>query len=183
MALRDDLDRAAAAAARFVEQGEELTGVVPAEAAPGERTYLCAFGAGEVRTWLVLGAAGEPVTKRDAVRRSVSIAAMCELADESAGGGELGELRERLVAIRLTESPLGIEEAEEAALALEQTIGSPPRLAEPSYLDRVGGATRRLEQALGDSGVSPFAEAMKTGMAAVEEFADDVESNYKRPLE
>ncbi len=183
MALRNDLDRAAAAAARFAERGEELAGVVPAEAAPGERTYLCAFGAGEARTWLVLGAAGEPVTKRDAVRRSASIAAMCELAEESAGGGELGELRERLVAIRLTESPLGIEEAEEAALALEQTIGSPPRLAEPSYLDRVGAATRRLEQALGDSGVSPFAEAMKTGMAAVEEFADDVESNYKSPLE
>ena len=32
---------------------------------------------------------------------------MCELAEESAGGGELDELRERLVAIRLTESPAG----------------------------------------------------------------------------
>jgi hypothetical protein len=183
LALRDDLDRAAAAAARFAEPGEELAGVVPAEAEPGELTYLCAFATSETRSWLVLDADCEPVVKREAVRRSASIAAMCELAEESAGGGELGELRERLVAIRLTESPDGIEEAEEAALALEQAIGAPPRLAEPVYLDRVGAATRRLEQALGDSAVSPFAEAMKAGMGSVEELAHDVESSYKLPLE
>ena len=182
MALAEDLEQAAVAAARYAEQDEKLEGVVPAEAEPGERTYLCAFGAGEQRTWLVLDGNGEPVVARDAVRRTASITALCELAEESAGGGELEELRERLVAIRLTESPPGIEEAEEAALALEQTIGSPPRLAEPDYLDRVGAATRRLEQALGDSAASPFAEAMKTGMASVEELADDVEASYKLPL-
>jgi hypothetical protein len=108
---------------------------------------------------------------------------MCELAEESAGGGELENLREKLVAIRLTENPPGIEEAEEAALALEQAIGAPPRLAEPAYLDRVGAATRRLEQALGPSAGSPFAEAMKQGMASVEELTHDVELNYKRPLD
>jgi hypothetical protein len=183
VALRDDLDRAAAAAARFAVPGEELAGVVPAEPEPGERMYLCAFAAGEERTWLVLDDRGEPVTSRDAVRRAVSITAMCELTEESAGGGELGELRERLVALRLTENPPGIEEAEEAALALEQAIGAPPRLAEPAYLDLVGAATRRLEEALGPSAGSPFAEAMKTGLATVEELAHDVESNYKLPLD
>lgn len=183
VALRDDLDRAAAAAARFAGPGEELAGVVPTEPEQGERTYLCAFTAGEERTWLVLDDGGKPLTSRDAARRSVSIAALCELAEESAGGGELGELRERLVAIRLTESPPGIEEAEEAALALEQAIGAPPRLAEPAYLDRVGAATRRLEDALGPSSGSPFAEAMKSGLGAVEELAHDVESNYKLPLD
>jgi hypothetical protein len=116
------------------------------------------------------------------VRRAASIAGLCELAEESAGGGELDALRERLVALRLTESPLGIEEAEEAALALQQTIGAPPRVAEPAYLDRVGAATRRLEQALGDAGGSPFAEAMKAGMDAVDEFAREVERHHKRPL-
>jgi len=183
VALRDDLDRAAAVAAHFVAAGEELTGVVPAEPEPGERMYLCAFAAGEERTWLVLDESGEPVTSRDAVRRTVSITAMCELAEESAGGGELGELRERLVALRLTENPPGIEEAEEAALALEQAIGAPPRLAEPAYLDRVGAATRQLEEALGPSGGSPFAEAMKSGLATVEELAHDVESSYKLSLD
>jgi len=183
VALRDDLDRAAAAAARFAGTGEELEGVVPAEPERGERAYLCAFTIGEDRTWLVLGDHGEPLTSRDAVRRTVSIVAMCELAEESAGGGELGELRERLVALRLTESPPGIEEAEDAALALEQAIGAPPRLAEPAYLDRVGAATRRLEEALGPSSGSPFAEAMKSGLGTVEELAHDVESNYKLPLD
>jgi hypothetical protein len=183
VALRDDLDRAATAAARFAEAGEELAGVVPAEPEAGERMYLCAFAAGEERRWLVMDDRGEPVTSRDAVRRTVSITAMCELAEESAGGGELEELREQLVALRLTESPPGIEEAEDAALALELAIGAPPRLAEPAYLDRVGAATRRLEEALGSPGSSPFAEAMKSGLATVEELAHDVESSYKLPLD
>jgi hypothetical protein len=183
MALRDDLDRVAQAALALAEHGEELAGIVPVEPQEGERAYLCAFASAEERTWLVLDHTGAPVTDREAVRRAASIAAMCELAEESAGGGELDELRDRLVTIRLTESPDGIEEAEEAALALQRVIGSPPRLAEPAYLDRVGAATRRLELALGDPGTSPFAEAMKAGMASVEEFSADVESHYKRPFD
>ncbi len=183
MGLREDLDRAAAAAARFASPGEELAGVVPAEPEPGERSYLCAFEAGDERAWLVLDEEGNPVTDRDRIRRAVSIIAICELAEESAGGGELEELRQQLVAVRLSENPPGIEEAEEAALALEQAIGAPPRLAEPAYLDRVGEATRRLEQALGPSAGSPFAEAMKQGMAAAEELVRDVLSGYKLQLE
>jgi hypothetical protein len=181
--LREDLDRAATVAARFIAPGEELAGVVPAEPEPGERSYLCAFQSGDDQTWLVLDGEGNPVADRDRIRRVVSIIAICELAEESAGGGELEELRQRLVALRLSESPPGIEEAEEAALALEQAIGAPPRLAEPAYLDRVGESTRRLEQALGPSAGSPFAEAMKQGMASAEELARDVQSGYKLPLE
>jgi hypothetical protein len=182
MALRDDVDRAAQAAAELAGDGEQVLGVVPAEAEPGERRYLIAFERGEERTWLVLDEHGAPVKNRGDVRRAASIAAMCELAEESAGGGELDELRDRLVALRLTESPPGIEEAEAAALELQQVIGSPPRIAEPAYLDRVGAATRRLELALGDPGTSPFAEAMKAGMASIEEFVHDVESRYRQPL-
>jgi len=183
MALLDDIDRVAQAALALAEQGEELAGIVTAEPQEGERTYLCAFSNGDERTWVVLDDAEAPVTDREAVRRAATIAAMCELADESAGGGELDELRERLMTIRLTESPEGIEEAEEAALALQQVIGAPPRVAEPGYLDRVGAATRRLELALGDPGLPPFAEAMKAGMAAVEQFAADVETHSQRPLD
>ena len=182
MALSDDLDRAAEAAAGLAADPETVLGIVAAEAAPGERRYVVAYEGGEERTWLVLDAAGAPVTEREDVRRAASIAAMCELAEESAGGGELDELRDRLVQLRLTEGPPGIEDAEEAALQLQHAIGSPPRIAEPAFLDRVGEATRRLELALGEAGASPFAEAMKAGMASVDEFVQDVQSRYKRPL-
>jgi hypothetical protein len=182
VALRDDLERVARAAAALAEPGDVLTGVVAAEPAPGERMYLCAYARGEERSWLVLDEAGEPVTDKARIRRTASIIGLSELAEESAGGGELDELRDRLVTLRLTESPPGIEEAEAAALELERTIGVPPRVAEPAYLDRVGAATRRLEQALGDSAASPFAEAMKQGMASVEELERDVVANYRLPL-
>jgi hypothetical protein len=49
-------------------------------------------------------------------------------------------------------------------------------------LDKVGAATRRLEQALGDSGMSPFAEAMKAASRSVEDFVTDVQANYKAEL-
>jgi hypothetical protein len=181
--LTEDLDRIAGAAARFAGEGEQLTGVVPSRAEPDELTYLCAFVAGEEVTWIVLDDAGEPVTDREAVRQTASIIALSELAEETAGGGDLHELREQLVAIRLTESPAGIEEAEEAALDLERAIGAPPRVAEPAFLDRVGAAARRLEAALGPSPGSPFAEGMKQGMATVDEFVRDVETHYKATLD
>jgi hypothetical protein len=181
--LREDLERIAASAAGFAADGERMAGVVPARAEPDERTYLCAFDRGEERTWLVLDDAGAAETNREVVRRTASIIALCELAEERAGGGDLQELREQLVALRLTENPPGIEEAEEAALDLERAIGSPPRLAEPAFLDRVGAAARLLELALGPSAASPFAGAMKQGMAAVDEFVRDVESNYRATLD
>ena len=183
MGLREDLDRIAASAAALAEEGEQVVGVVPAEAEPDERTYLCAFVGGEARTWLVLDDDAATVASREVVRQTASIIALCELAEEQAGGGELQELREQLVALRMTEHPEGIEEAEEAALELERTIGAPPRLAEPAFLDRVGAAALRLEQALGPSTGSPFAEAMKQGMASVEEFVRDVETNYRATLD
>ena len=87
MALRDDLDRIAQAALALAEPWERLAGIMQAEAQEGERTYLCAFAAGEQWTWVVLDDAEEPVDDREAVRRAASIAAMCELAEESAAAG------------------------------------------------------------------------------------------------
>ena len=183
MGLTEDLERIAASAAALAEEDEQVEGVVPAQAEPDERTYLCAFVRGEERTWLVLDDGGAPVASREIVRRTASIIALAELAEERAGGGQLQELREQLVVLRMTEQPEGIEEAEDAALELERTIGAPPRLAEPAFLDRVGTAAHRLEQALGPGTGSPFAEGMKEGMAAVEEFVRDVETNYRATLD
>jgi hypothetical protein len=182
VALAEDLERIAAAAVGFASDGEELAGVLAAELAQGGRVYLCAYRSGDVVSWLALDDSGKPVTDRERVREAASLVALSELAEESAGGGELDELLSRLVALRLTESPDGIEEAEQAVLHLQQALGAPPRLATAKYLDDVGAATKRLEVALGSPGSSPFAEAMKASAGAVQAFTSDVESKYKESL-
>ena len=182
MELSEELATVAASASRFAAPGETVDAVLVAEASAGERIYLSAFAGPEGRTWLALDDRGEPVTDRNRIRDAVSIAAMCEVAEEQAGGGELEELRRQLAAVRLTENPPGIDEAEEAALALERTILASPRVATPRHLEEVGAAARRLERALGDAGNSPFAVAMQHALPAVEELAKEVESQYKLPL-
>ena len=182
MALADELESVAAAVVRFAEEGEELVGVLAAEPASGERLYVCAFVLEQERSWLVVDAEAAPVEDRARVREAVSIAAVCELAEENAGGGHLDELRSQLLKLRLTENPEGIDEAEEAALELESTLVSPPRVASPAYLDRVGGATMKLERALGDAQASPFAASMQAGMGAIEELTAEVERGYRFPL-
>jgi len=181
--VSEDIERIAELARSFARPGESLAGVLAAEPSPGQRVYLCAFvdEAGE-RRWLALDGGGAPISSRNVVREAASIAALCELAEETAGGGDLEELRRRLAALRLTENPPGIDEAEEAALALERTLGTPPRLATPAYLDAVGLATRRLEQALGENGGSPFAAAMKGSLVAVDELTAEVEGRNKLEL-
>ena len=181
--LAQELERIAGLAAVHAAGGERLAGILATEPDPGKRTYLCAFEGDGARTWLALDADGTPIENRARVREAVSIAALCELADETAGGGDLSELRSQLVALRLTENPPGIDEAEEAALALEGVVGTPPRLATPEYLDAVGAATIRLERALGDSSSSPFAQAMRQGVDTVDELTREVEAGYKGPLD
>ena len=182
MGLREELQRIAELAAPYAAGGESLAGVLAAEPARGRRIYVCAFAGDGARTWLALDEGGAPVVSLAAVREAISISALCELAEETAAGGDLGELRSQLERLRVTESPPGIEEAEEAALALERALRAPPRVASPEYLDALGAATRRLEQALGNGGPSPFAEAMRQGIGAVEGLAGDVERHYKLEL-
>jgi hypothetical protein len=173
MALRDDLERIAALAAGH----GEVAGVLAAEPTPGRRLYLIALDPEETRRWLVLDDAGQPVDQRADVRDAASIIAMCELAGDLAGGGDLETLRSQLAQVRMIEQPPGIDEAEEAALALERVIGAPPRVAEPAYLDAIGVATRELERALGEVS-SPFSAAIRSATGAVEEFVQDVERGY-----
>ena len=148
--LPKQLERVAALAGELARAGERVTAVLPAEPQPGERAYLCTLEAEDgARTWVVLDAAGKPVDDRRRVRDTVTILALCELAEETAAGGDLDELRSQLAALRLTENPPGIDEADEAALELQRVLGTPPALATPSRLDAIGAATRELELALG----------------------------------
>jgi len=180
--LTEELESIAAAAKAHARAGEEVAGVLVAEPTASSRLYLCAFedSAGE-RSWLALDAGGQPVENRAAVRDAVSISALCEVAEETAVAGDLDELRSRLVALRLTDDPPGLDEAEEAVLALQRTIGAAPRVASPAYLDALGTATRRVELALGERG-APFAEAMKVAQPSVETLTSEIESSYKRTL-
>jgi hypothetical protein len=181
MGLEEDIAATRAAAARHAVTGEAVVGVVPTEAG-GARVYLCAFAGENGSAWLALDGKGDPVTDRSLLRDAVSIAALCELAEESAGGGDLDDLRARLAELRAAEAPEGIDEAETAVGELEQAILAPPRVASLGYLDAVGRAAGRLEEALGSTGASPFAAAMKSGLAAAEDLADEVERAYKLPL-
>ena len=182
MPLSDDLERAAAAAEAFAAPGEHVTGIVAAEPAGAGRIYLCAYESADGHAWLALDDDGRPVGDRRLVHEAASLAALCEVAEETAGGGDLAELRARLAELRATEAPEGIEAAEAAAAALEATIEPEPRLATAAYLDALGVASRRLEQALGDEAGSPFAVALQQAMPAVEALAGEVERRYKGPL-
>jgi hypothetical protein len=185
VALADEFVRIAEAAKAAAAEGERVVGVLAAEAAPGDRVYLCALGADEgERTWVALGGDALPVTSRTRVRDAVSIAALCEIAEESAFPGDLDELRAQLVQLRLVEAPAGIEEAEIAAAALQHLLGAPPQLATPERLDAIGAAVRRLEAALYDhADGSPFTVAMRGAQGAVDALWGEVESGYRGPLE
>ncbi len=179
MTLPTDLERIAAVAAASAPDGASLAAVLASEPTSGVRRYLCAFEREDgSRAWIVLDGAGDPVTDRREARDAVAIAALCEIAEESAFGGDLDELLSQLVALRLTESPVGIDEAEAAARALQHEIGAPPTLATPARLDALGAATRRLEQALDPVAASPFTAALKSSQGAIEELWKDVESGY-----
>jgi hypothetical protein len=94
VALSDDVSRIASAATGYAEPGEEIAAVIPVEALPGERIYLCAFtGADGTRSWLALDDEGVPVTSRRRVRDAASVAALYEVAEETGQFAAATELR------------------------------------------------------------------------------------------
>jgi hypothetical protein len=179
MALSDELERVAELATAHVEAGASVSGVLATEAEPGRRVYLCSLdGADGTRSWLGVREDGSAVTTRVEVRAAVSIAALCEVAVDTAGGGDLDGLIASLADLRAREAPDGIEDAEVAARTLREIVGDPPQLATPARLDEIGAATRRLERELDPGGASPFAAALKGAQGAVQELQREVEAGY-----
>ncbi len=179
----DDLERIAASAAALGD-GSVVRGVLATEPADGIRIYVCAFEAADgARTWLALDGEGEPVGERRDVRDAVSIAALCEVAEEAAFPGDLDELRAQLVALRVTEAPDGIQEAEDAARVLQHMLGAPPHVASPARLDAIGQAARRLELALDPTAPSPFSTAMRSAAGVADSLWSDVEAAYRGTLD
>jgi hypothetical protein len=184
VALADDLVEIRVLAAAHGDAGDVVSAVIPAEPTPGDRVYLCTFdGADGFRSWLAVASDGTPVGSRRQLREAVSIAALCEIAAESAGGGDLEALLDRLREVRETEAPAGIDDAEAAARALRDLVGEPPHLATPARLDEIGAAARRLEQALDAEGGSPFSATIQGAQGAVSELQREVEAGYRLPLD
>jgi hypothetical protein len=157
--------------------------VLAAEPSQGRRVYVCALESETgTRTWLAVDGAGAPITSRRDLRDAVAIVALCEIAEEAAGGGDLDDLLGRLVAVRISEQPAGIEEAEAAVRALQHTIGVAPQLATPARLDEIGAAARRLEQELDAMASSPFASALLSSQGAVAELEREIEAGYRLDL-
>lgn len=184
MDLAGEIDRAAELAASRGGPGDRVSGVIATEPWPGRRVYLCSFDdADDRRSWLAMHDDGSPVATRLELREAVSIAALCELAADAAGGGDVDALVGRLAETREAEAPAGIEEAEEAARALRTILGDPPQLATPERLEAIGTASRRLELALDPLAASPFTAALRSAEAAVAELQREIEAGYRVPLE
>jgi hypothetical protein len=160
-----------------------VSAVIATEPEQGRRVYLVGFDdADGYRSWLATRADGSPVVSRAELREAVSIAALCELAADAAGGGDLEALIARLAELRAAEAAAGIEAAEEAARSLLVLVGEPPQLASPGRLDAIGMATRRLEQELDPLASSPFAAALRSSDGAVGELQREIEAGYRLPL-
>ena len=183
MGLDDELERVGALAAAQVGDGAVVSGVLATEPDPGHPVYLCSIDRTDgTRGWLGVREDGSVVTDRAELRGAVSIAALCEVAVDTAGGGDVDGLIASLVDLREREAPEGIEDAEAAARALRDVLGDPPQLATPARLDEIGAATRRLEQELDPGGASPFTSALKSAQGAVQELQREIEAGYLVPL-
>ena len=153
--------------------------MLPTEAEPGRRVYLCSIdGADGTRAWLGVREDGTGVTSRAEVRAAVSIAALCEVAVDTAGGGDLDGLIASLAELREREAPEGIEDAEAAARALRDVLGdaAAARDAGTARRDRRGDAAARAGARPG--GASPFSAALKSAQGAVSELQREVEAGY-----
>ena len=179
VSLAAELERAAEHAAAAAEPGSAVSGVLATEAEPGKRVYVCSIdGADGTRAWVAVHADGSVVTSRAELRAAVSIAALCEVAADTAGGGDVDGLLASLAELREREAPEGIEDAEDAARALRDVVGDPPHVSSPARLDEIGAAARLLEQELDPGGASPFAAALKSAQDAVSELQREVEAGY-----
>jgi hypothetical protein len=129
VALDDDVRRAAVAAAVLAAAGETVEAVLATEPKPGERAYLVAFGSnGEGdRTWVAVDDDGEPITSRERVREAVSIAAICEVAEEVVPEELLGT-PPRLASPQYLDS-LGVAQAAALPSALQGAAGAVEELA------------------------------------------------------
>ncbi len=183
MALADDLERIAGLAAAHAEAGDTVSGILATEPSPGARVYVCSLdGADGYRSWLAVRDDGSAVTGRGELREAVSIAALCEVAAEAAGGGDVAGLVASLEELREREAPEGIDGAIAAARALADVVGE--RHSSRRLPVSTRSARRRASSSASSipTGASPFAAALRSAQGAVQELQREVEAGYRIPL-
>ncbi len=130
---------------------ETRFGVVPQAIVPVHQphrggSFVCAVPRDDALAWVVIDAAGEPLTDRRAIREVVEIAAICEAAEESASALAVEEALPALAASWRMAGELGEQEAELACHATYQAIEALQplvtgiRVADPTYLDQLANA-------------------------------------------
>ena len=110
-----ELDQVAAAAGAY----GEVSGVLAAESASGEPSFLVSFGEDDAREWLVLDREAKPVGERPRVREIASLVAMCELAAELAGAADEARVASPAYLDRVGSAELGSATAVVEAFAAE----------------------------------------------------------------
>jgi hypothetical protein len=170
MSVAADLASAAEAALAQVDPDEEVAAVIPCDpAGDGALVYLCALrarGDDELTGWAALDARGVPLGDEALVRRTASIAALCETAEEAAGVPEAGQLAEAVAAARGLADDPALEAAlagcEPPARALDEGA-TPPRVASDAYVDAIGREVMRLDGA--GQALRPLAEALSARLS------------------
>ena len=135
------------------------------------------------KSWLALDADRAPVRDRRVLRDAVSIAAMGEVAEETAGRRASAQAARPARGAPQDREPRGHRRVGGGDRRAERPLDDEVRVASPAYLDEVGVAARRIELALGESGASPLSEAMKQAGLTIDGLAADIEAHYKLPLE
>ena len=181
--LDEQLERIGQLAQFVTRRGRaRLAGVLAAEPQPRARASTSALSFAAAALWLAVGDDGRPLEDRErfatrprSPRSARSRRRRRRAATSRSSGPQLVALRDR----RSAGDRRG--GGGRAGAAEGRSTGRRDRVAGPLDADRV--ATRRVELALGDVGrARPFAEAMKTALAAVEALTQEIERGYKLPL-
>jgi hypothetical protein len=166
-----DLAGAAAVALALVDDDEEIAAVLPCEPrGGGELVYLCALRASDpddLTGWLAIGADGQAIVDADTVRRTASLVALCETAEEAAGVPEAGDLLAAVVRSReLADAVPALAAALAACAAPAQALAAGAagvRIASDAYVDSVGRELLQLDGAL--IALRPIAERLSAGLS------------------
>lgn len=170
-----DLAGAALVALALVDDDEEIAAVLPCDPrGDGELIYLCALRAAgseaapdDLTGWLAIGADGRAVVEADTVRRTASLVALCETAEEAAGVPEADALLAAVVRSRELAGDIpGLDDAlaacgPPARVLADGALGI--RIASDAYVDSVGRELLSLDDAL--RSLRPIAERISSALS------------------